>query len=130
MKFQVLEPGRQNRICQVIVTLLRHASLRAKGTALLARRLCDFSNFLRLVKTQTVPMEPHTYENIYHVMWCLERVLGEEINSGSKVIGDCVLVHIDRLLDDSLLHISGEFPLFAQYVWHIGGLLRTLKHVS
>lgn len=77
-----------------------------------------------------MPMEPHTYENIYHVMWCLERVLGEEINSGSKVIGASVLVHIDRLLDDSLLHISGEFPLFAQYVWHIGGLLRTLKHVS
>ena len=129
-KFQSVEPGRQRRICHVIVTLLRHSSLRAKGAAMVARRLHEFSDLLRCVKTQSVSLQPHAFENVYHVVWCLEKVISEEINSGTKVITDSVVENIGRLLDDTLLHISDTFPLFAQYVWHIGGLLQTLEHAS
>lgn len=111
--FQVLEHK-----CQLLVTFgeCRHF------TATVLHLLCDtvqaYSEDLRdCVKNEKLP-ESKRFCNSYYIFWTVEHCLGkmDKLNSEEKL-------NIKNKLEDSLLYITEQFPLFAHAVWRICGLI-------
>lgn len=104
--------------CQLLITFgeCRHF------TATVLNLLCDtvqtYTEDLReCVKTGEFP-DCTRFCNSYYIFWTVEHCLGkmEELNGEEKS-------NIKIKLEDSLLHITEQFPLFAHAVWRICGLI-------
>ena len=112
----------------MVLVIARSPRLQLDVARILARRIADFSAVLRLATTGGTNLEPHRYENVCYVFGCLETLLADMLAAEeATTLDDDFLCEIDTVLDDSLLHISDRFCLFAHYVWHIGGVVRRLR---
>lgn len=76
--------------------------------------------------------EPTLYENSSYLLSVMEDVLlsprtGPSTGTGVGGLGrDKVAGWIERL-EESLLHISEDYPLFAQHVWKVVSILEWLR---
>ena len=78
---------------------------------------------LRKVARHEADLDPVAFEGMYHVFWILEQLVRQEKLDPTDALCGTPAKLLMEQLDESLLHISTDFPLFALYVWHIGGLM-------
>lgn len=64
----------------------------------------------------------YQYENSCYMFWILEQLLQKYEVRGRVQLGPEQKAFKDNL-DQYILLLSDEFPLFALYMWRIGGLL-------
>lgn len=68
------------------------------------------------------------YENIFHLCMILEQLLQndtEESNTSSSDYAGEEKIKFLKNLDQIILHLSDEFPLFSLYLWRVSVLLNS-----
>lgn len=83
----------------------------------------SFSRHLRNVCSNGVPLQVSWFENMIFVIRILEMVLNQYLCSSVNKDID-LLQHVKDKLDDSLLHVTDRFPLYAHSIWKISGLIQ------
>ncbi|XP_032240873.2 meiosis-specific protein MEI4 isoform X1 [Nematostella vectensis] len=63
----------------------------------------------------------HEYNNSVHIFSAIERILQKTLPQ--QECPATVQARLMEMLDDSVMHISHCFPLFARYAWKVQGLL-------
>ena len=115
------------QICAFITILARAATIRRDVLLELFKSIVDVSRMLANASRGLVQFEPHKLENICHVFGCVEKILTSEQTVHSLSTNTPLLEELHSLANQSLLHISEHYPLFAYYVWHIGGIVDELR---
>ncbi|XP_035663678.1 meiosis-specific protein MEI4-like [Branchiostoma floridae] len=111
--------------CRLVVDLSRADSLRKPILEALLQHIKDFSDTLRTLKTFS--LDPVLYENVYYMLWTFEQILYNLRDGRKPSIDETLTEELNNTLEDSLLFISEKYPLFAHYVWRLGGVLHSLQ---
>lgn len=70
------------------------------------------------------------YENIFSLFMILEQLLHnetEESNTSDSVYDGEEKIKFLKNLDQIILHVSDEFPLFSLYLWRVSVLLNSAQ---
>ncbi|XP_072498753.1 meiosis-specific protein MEI4 isoform X2 [Notamacropus eugenii] len=124
-RFQV-----QHCISYSLVMLGKCSFLRKPVISLLLSEVNNFSEELRNMNQVQAGYDVTHYENIFSVFWVLEQLLqngtedilmpgiGPEEQETKKFL---------EQLDQTILHLSDEFPLFTLYIWRVGVFLNSAQ---
>ncbi|XP_078617564.1 meiosis-specific protein MEI4-like [Branchiostoma floridae x Branchiostoma japonicum] len=115
----------QENQCRLVVDLSQADSLRKPILEALLQHIKDFSDTLRTLKTSS--LDPVLYENVYYMLWTFEQILYNLRDGRKPLIDETLTEELNNALEDSLLFISEKYPLFAHYVWKLGGLLNSIQ---
>ncbi|CAH1229361.1 MEI4 [Branchiostoma lanceolatum] len=115
----------QENQCRLIVDLSQADSLCKPILEALLQHIKDFSDSLRTLKTSS--LDPILYENVYYMLWTFEQILYNLKDGRKLLIDDTLANELNNTLEDSLLFISEKYPLFAHYVWKLGGVLNSFQ---
>lgn len=95
-----------------------------KVIQLLTSCVTDVTDQLRHYLTQCSQIPPHTLENVFYIMRCLETLFsGTALSEAVLRRNIGVLVDVKSKLDDSVLRIYDSHPLLCHYIWHVVVLL-------
>ena len=103
-----------------MTSLSKSPDLQNRILSNLVKCIKSYSDTLRRSKEQQEEIEPHKYENIGRVFGVLEQCLKDGLTTNLSYDAMC---DIRCQLENSLLHISNDFPLFAHYVWALNALI-------
>ncbi|KFP73215.1 Meiosis-specific protein MEI4-like, partial [Acanthisitta chloris] len=124
-RFQAL-----HSVSQTLVLLGRNKILRNSLTSLLLSEVHKFAEQL-LEAHQVQSMYNITqYENIFPLCLILEQILQterEESNVSSSHYDGEEKIKFLKNLDQIILHLSDEFPLFSLYLWRVSVLLNSAQ---
>ena len=67
------------------------------------------------------PLDPYSFTNLYFLINTLQQCLKYVKNTLSEELRDQIV----SKLEDSLLHLTDKFPLFAHSIWRITAMLNT-----
>ncbi|XP_056674493.1 meiosis-specific protein MEI4 isoform X2 [Monodelphis domestica] len=71
------------------------------------------------------------YENIFSLFWVLEQLLQEGTKNSNNMPSKGPIEQETKKfleqLDQTILHLSDEFPLFTLYIWRVGVLLNSTE---
>ncbi|NXC37695.1 MEI4 protein, partial [Penelope pileata] len=124
-RFQVLDA-----VSHTLVLLGRNNILRDSLISFLLLELRQFAEQMwQAYQTQAMYDITH-YENIFSLFTILEQLLQNETEesniSGSDYDGE-EKIRFLKNLDQIILHISDEFPLFSLYLWRVSVLLNSAQ---
>lgn len=120
------EPDENNALQEKYSKLISRLACHNKTTDLILSKLVDelkrFSVMLRAISQEPVMLAEKLgkYRSIYYILWCIENILSQTLEYGFT---ESVSSSIMESLEDSVLHLTKTFPLFAHWVWRIGRLL-------
>ncbi|XP_078012897.1 meiosis-specific protein MEI4 [Phascolarctos cinereus] len=124
-RFQV-----QHYISNSLVILGKCSFLRKPVISLLLSQVNNFTDELRNMHQVQAEYDVTCYENMFSLFWVLEQLLQD----GTE---DNIMASIDpaeqetkkflEQLDQTILHLSDEFPLFTLYIWRVGVLLNSAQ---
>ena len=118
-------------MCQYIICLAQSDRLKQGVVRYLVQTILTYTDELKA--TIKFPkqhhQEPHVAENMYYVLWCLEQIVLQELNSPSPatLITPDLASQLGNYLDDAVMHISEIYPMFVHYIWHINDLIHRLE---
>ncbi|XP_078699921.1 meiosis-specific protein MEI4-like [Branchiostoma floridae x Branchiostoma belcheri] len=115
----------QEHQCRLIVDLSEADSLQKPILEALLQHIKDFSDTLRTVKTSS--LDAVLYENVYYMFWTFEQILYNLNDCRKQSIDKTLANELNNTLESSLLFISEKYPLFAHYVWKLGGVLNSIQ---
>ncbi|XP_019646845.1 PREDICTED: meiosis-specific protein MEI4-like [Branchiostoma belcheri] len=115
----------QENQCRLIVDLSEAEALQKLILETLLQNIKDFSDTLRTVKTSS--LDPVLYENVYYMFWTFEQILYNLNDCRKQSIDETLANELNNTLESSLLFISEKYPLFAHYVWKLGGVLNSIQ---
>eukprot|EP00058_Branchiostoma_floridae_P013578 XP_002599066.1 hypothetical protein BRAFLDRAFT_81728 [Branchiostoma floridae] len=115
----------QENQCRLVVDLSQADSLLQPILEALLQHIKDFSDTLRTLKTSS--LDPVLYENVYYMLWTFEQILYNLKDGKKTLIDETLTEELNNTLEDSLLFTSEKYPLFAHYVWRLGGVLNSIQ---
>ncbi|XP_044530475.1 meiosis-specific protein MEI4 [Gracilinanus agilis] len=124
-RFQV-----QHYISNSLVILGKCSFLRKPVIALLLLEVNNFTDKLRNMHQVQSRYDLSCYENIFSLFWILEQLLQEGTKNSNMPSIDPVEQETKKFLeqlDQTILHLSDEFPLFTLYIWRVGVLLNSTQ---
>ncbi|XP_068923044.1 meiosis-specific protein MEI4 [Petaurus breviceps papuanus] len=124
-RFQV-----QHYISNSLVVLGKCSFLRKSIISLLLSQVNNFTDELKNMNQVQAGYDVTCYENMFSIFWVLEQLLqdGTEDNIMPSIFpaGQETKKFLEQL-DQTILHLSDEFPLFTLYIWRVGVLLNSAK---
>ena len=103
-----------------------HVRLFERIVKLTLKVIEDFSSHLRSVHQQKDKIDIIQYWNFYYLFKILESIIYKHRQHTLLSSSDFVDKINDRL-DQTLLHLTDPFPLFAHAVWKIQGILNQIS---
>ncbi|XP_069788165.1 meiosis-specific protein MEI4 isoform X2 [Narcine bancroftii] len=111
----------QKLVAELLIVLGRCPSF---STQVFATLLSEINNFIDyLWHINQAELDVSSYENVYHLFWILEQILQHKKPAGSQITA-VNLVDLEKLqqrLDQTVLRLSSDFPLFTVYLWRLAG---------
>ncbi|NXK58814.1 MEI4 protein, partial [Sylvietta virens] len=118
----------QHSVSETLGLLGRNSKLRNSLISLLLSEVRQFAEqLLQAHQVQSV-YDVTRYENIFPLCMTLEQLLQnetEESNISSSDYGGEEKIKFLKNLDQIILHLSDEFPLFSIYLWRVSVLLNS-----
>ena len=102
------------------------------AVGLLLKCIHDYSRHLKQVARQQVAFNPLHHENICHIFLTLQGTL-KSIDQQNQKSDTCLKFDTNLLreqLEDSLIFISEDFPLFVMFIWKIGGIISGMSQTQ
>ena len=109
---------------ELLQELSNKAELSVPVIELLVDVIKTFSDTLRQVVNKEKTLDPYYFCNCYYIIEILDQCLQSETGEAcrlSEEIRDQILLK----LEDSLLHITEKFPLFAHAIWRLTAKLNS-----
>lgn len=110
----------------MVVSLSKSRTLRPAIMRILTKQLGCVAEHLRAVCISSMHLDESLFQNCYHIFRSIEQILEGDILRRDRCLGIEFCQEIFSALDHCLLHVWERFPPFAQYVWHLQGLLQYL----
>ncbi|XP_055495450.1 meiosis-specific protein MEI4 isoform X1 [Leucoraja erinacea] len=112
----------QELAAKLLIVLGQCPSLRAQVFANLLSGMNHFIDYLW--QTNQAELDVSSFENIFYLFWILEQILQQRKPAGSGAAAENVmeLERLQQRLDQTVLHLSSDFPLFTMYLWRLAGL--------
>ncbi|XP_072037366.1 meiosis-specific protein MEI4-like [Amphiura filiformis] len=124
--------GYQQTICSLVTTLGRRDQLQPTILHMILNHLKRISSMLRRTQEGKQDLDCVLYENTFYLCSIFEDVVFDKGSDGgglkSRLEGG-MIVSLHDGLEDCLLHISREYPLYAQFIWRLTSALECL-HVE
>ncbi|VDI74386.1 Hypothetical predicted protein [Mytilus galloprovincialis] len=112
-----------------LVTSFCHVKLFERIVKMTLTVIEEFSNHLRNVQQKKEEIDLLKYWNLYNVFKILENIFHKHREHSLMMSSDFVDM-INERLDETLLHLTDPFPLFAHAVWKIQGILNQIVSES
>ncbi|XP_046845499.1 meiosis-specific protein MEI4-like [Xenia sp. Carnegie-2017] len=112
---------------KLVVRLATHEKMTTDILFELAEKIRKLSINLRSVSQDPMLMLDYIdeYQNAYHVLWCMEKILCE--TKETKIL-ESLSESLDETVEKSVLHLSRSFPIYTCYLWRIRGIISTKIH--
>uniref|UniRef100_UPI00398E802C meiosis-specific protein MEI4 n=1 Tax=Pristiophorus japonicus TaxID=55135 RepID=UPI00398E802C len=101
----------------------------AFSTQVFGNLLSGINRFIDyLWQIRQTELDVPSYENVYYLFWMLEQLLQCEnpTESGVTAVNCVELEKLQQRLDETVLHLSDDFPLFTVYLWRLGALFNVI----
>ena len=129
----------QQALCQLLTMLGRIDRLQVSILRCILNHLKETSAMLRRTQEGKQDIDHVLFENTFYLCSIFEDVIFDQQSEQrsttsdrrqlrSRLKGDVILELHDGL-EDCLLHVSREYPLYAQFIWRLTGALECI-HVE
>lgn len=114
------------------VKILEHLFQHIQKTSDHLRQVTNASCFPIAKRARVEQLNPSTVETVHYIFTSCDEILQKELlkDSRNRAIGQNVCRKLKEKVEDSLLHISETFPLFAILVWKLVSVLDALLDSS
>lgn len=110
----------QNEIKEQLVSVLVEFSKSHHLLPPVLTELCqclyNYSDELRQVHRQELSMDPFKFCNMYYIIQACEKCLTVQ---SARITDESLQNNLRSTLEDSLLHLTNTFPLFAHGIWRL-----------
>ncbi|XP_059842590.1 meiosis-specific protein MEI4 [Hypanus sabinus] len=112
----------QEMVAELLIVLGQCPSFNAQVFSCLLSAINNFIDYLWQINQ--MELDVSSYENVYYLFWILEQILQRRkpAGSGAAAVNLVELEKLQQRLDQTLLHLSSDFPLFTVYLWKLAGL--------